>query len=236
MTAAVTPRQTSELEPLSWGTLLRTHSREASLRRHYENIVKRLLLGERSSGKTVLAITSARDGEGKTTTAVNVAVTLARGGRKTLLIDADWTSRRLGKLFGLGAVTGLADILTGKADLEECTVAAEGQPGLRVLPWGSNGVSVWGSGLVEGLAETIRKAEGSGDIVLIDMPSVGQYTDPVVLGGIVHGFLLVVGCDFVSRRDVQAACRDITSNRGEIVGVVLNRVPHYVPKYFLGHR
>ena len=85
---------------------------------------------------TVLAVTSSVDGEGRSTTAVELASSFAELGRRVLLIDADLREPRLGRLLGLTGSAGLSAVLLGDAKLE-AAVQTWGQHGLRVLPGGA---------------------------------------------------------------------------------------------------
>jgi polysaccharide biosynthesis transport protein len=169
-------------------------------------------------------ITSARAGDGKSTTAANLGVVLAQAGRTVLLIDADLRKPRLGSLFGFGTAsgTGLTAVLSGDVTLTEAVRPLE-IPGLSILTSGTrppNPSELLGLPVME---KVLSEAADQFDIVLVDTPPLLPVTDGFVVAGIVSGTIVVVNAQKNSRRELRQVCAQVGRVGGTILGVVLNR-------------
>ncbi|HYE16011.1 MAG TPA: polysaccharide biosynthesis tyrosine autokinase [Pyrinomonadaceae bacterium] len=183
-----------------------------------------MLSGGRRAGLKSLLVTSGMPGEGKTTTAVNTAVSLARTGAFVLLIDADLRNPRLHTLFGLKNERGLSTLLSEDADETEALRA--------VTPDGARGVDVLTSGpMIPESAELLSSAQMSRlvkafaavyDHVVIDSPPLAFFSDGVQLSTVVDGVLLVVNSGGSSRDGARRSYRLLQDVGANVCGVVLN--------------
>lgn len=170
-----------------------------------------------------LLVTSSVAGEGKTTTAANLASVMAEDGSSVCLVEADLRSPRLLEYYGVEAVAGLTDVLIGEAGLEDV-----------LQPVGDSRVHLIGAGqtpadsaqLLSGSAMTtlLRELESRFDVVILDGPPVHPVTDAVVLSDIVDEVLLVVGVGVVRSDTLLESLESLDLVHAEVVGLVLNRL------------
>ena len=173
----------------------------------------------------LLAITSSAPGEGKSTIAVNLALTLAEQGSRVLLIDADLRRPQVHRILGVDRRPGLSDVLTGQAEPEHAIIPSPVHPGLSVLPGGSATGSpaelVGGDNfmsLVLGLREQF-------DTVLVDTSPVLAVTDAALIGTVADGTLVVVRANETDQGALSRAVEQLRRVNANLVGIVLNDVP-----------
>lgn len=177
--------------------------------------------------KTVL-VTSSLPGEGKSTTATNLAIALAQAGQTVCLVDADLRRPMIDEYLGLERNAGLTTALIGTADVNDL-LQAWGDDSLFVLTSGQippNPSELLGSREMKHL---ILRLEEVFDTVIIDAPPLLPVTDAAVLSQHVGGVVLVVGSQKLRTQDFEkslAALRMVGSN---LLGVILNRLPSKGP-------
>ncbi|KJJ84490.1 chain-length determining protein [Candidatus Omnitrophus magneticus] len=171
-----------------------------------------------------LLLTSSCPQEGKTTTAINLAVVMAMAGEKTLLVDADLRQPRIEKVFNLKDKLGLSDVLIGNAKWEQMIIETNIK-NLFILPAGSippNPSELLGSGKMTTFLEDIDKKY---DRIIIDSPPVLAVTDAVILSGKVDGTIIVARASHTHRHAICQAKELIeTVDTAHIVGMILNMV------------
>jgi protein-tyrosine kinase len=172
-------------------------------------------------GVKVVMLASAQTAEGKTLTAVNLALTLSESyKRNVLLIDADLRRPSVGKVFGLPPASGLSECLKS-SELQALRITnVTDSLGLLLAGTADNDPM---SGLTSGrMQEIIEQAAAGFDWVIIDTPPVGLLTDAHLLSAMVDAAVLVIDAGTTQHPVVQRAIETI--GRTKIVGVVLNRV------------
>jgi polysaccharide biosynthesis transport protein len=187
--------------------------------------------------KTV-AVTSASPQEGKTIVSVNLAITMAQAGMKTLLIGSDMRKPMIARIFGGGQTPGLSEILlgncpwheavqtvtdmiVGKMSLEE-VLLTPGLDNLHLIPAGSippNPAELMDS---KRLREFIEEAKREYDLLLFDSPPILSTADAVILGSKMDGVLLVYRVGTVSRGLLKRATAQLEQVNSRILGVILN--------------
>ena len=217
---------------LSWNEIADLHERDADFRRVYENIAQRIFLRTENADKRVFLVTSAVAGEGKTMTAVNLAAALARGGQRTLLIDGNRRHPAAGPLFGSAALPGLTEVLSGETARDVAIVEDARLAALRMLPVGRTNGESWDVFVSSAFQVFVDELRQTNDYVLIDAPAMSESTDPASFAKRADGVLLVVACDRTPRKSVLEARDRLLAIGANIIGVVMNRVPDYVPSYF----
>jgi capsular exopolysaccharide synthesis family protein len=172
--------------------------------------------------KTVL-VTSGQPGEGKTTTVVNTAISLAQLGASVLIVDCDLRKPSVHKVFGLEHSKGLSTYLSRDIDVDELITKLQ-IPNLSVLPCGPippNPAELISSERMKGLLRALCQRY---DHVLIDSPPLIHVTDPVILSSLVDGVILVVHGGKSTRAVTQRARQELAAVGAKVFGVVLNNV------------
>ena len=171
----------------------------------------------------VLLLTSSHAGEGKTTTAINLAITLAQTGARVVLLDCDLRRPRIHRIIGRDNNEGLRQYLSGKADLDAVVKVSE-IPNLSIITAGPlypNPTELLGSPrMKEGLAWLA----GEYDYVVIDSSPVLAVSDARILATMVDGVILVVKGGVTPKEVVQHAKRLIEDVHGRLLGILLNNV------------
>ncbi|MGM7777335.1 polysaccharide biosynthesis tyrosine autokinase [Arthrobacter sp. KNU-44] len=177
------------------------------------------------SGKaSSVVVTSSIPGEGKTTTATNLAIALAQAGQTVCLVDADLRRPMVGEYLGLERSVGLTTALIGQADVNSL-LQQWGTDQLYVLTSGQippNPSELLGSGEMKDL---ILRLESAFDTVIIDAPPVIPVTDAAVLSQHVGGVLVVVNTQLMKQQILLKSLTSLELVGANILGVVLNRLP-----------
>lgn len=171
-----------------------------------------------------LVVTSALSEEGKTSTAVNLAVSLAQAGLRTLLLDGDLRRSSAARLLGLDDAVGVTTILVGKTTFREA-VQRHALTDLDVLAAGQappNAAELLQSQAMANLLAEVRETY---DVVIVDSPPLIPVTDGAVLAAQVDGALMVVRHGRTTREQWTTAVARLTSVDARAIGVVLNMVP-----------
>lgn len=173
----------------------------------------------------MIVVTSSGQGEGKTTTIANLAITFAQSGCKTLLIDADLRRPKIHRTFGLLNRFGLTTILAmqDKSNYQEYVhgVDIENLYVLTSGPTPPNPSELLASNSMKAFLERIREEY---DIILIDSPPIGTVTDPAILSTSVDGTILVAASSRVEIEALQRAKGLLERVNANIIGVVLNKI------------
>ena len=193
-----------------------------------------LMFVDVTTGRHSFVITSAVPGEGKTTTAVNLALAMADSGRRTLLVDADLRNPSVAKTLGMEGSVGLTTLLLGDADLDD-VIQTWGSAGMDVLPAGPippNPSELLGSAPMEALLTRLMQEY---DFVLIDSPPVVPVIDAVVIERLTGGLLMVVGVDRTKKKDLAAALKQLETVGAHVSGFARNFVVSKSSDYRYGY-
>lgn len=170
-----------------------------------------------------LLVTSPSAGEGKTTTAANLAIALAQSGERVLLVDADLRRARLGVALGLESAMGLTNLVTHRLTPDE---ALQGWRDLIAViasgPLPPNPSELLGSASMASVVASLREMC---DVVVFDAPPVLPVTDAVVLSTQVDGVILVARSGRTQRGSAVEARRRLDGVGANVIGCVLNAVP-----------
>jgi capsular exopolysaccharide synthesis family protein len=206
----------------------------------YEDAIRTLrnsiLLGEMAQECKTLLFTSAAPSEGKSTTAVHLAVAHARQQHKTLLIDCDMRRPTVHRRFGLPNSMGLSDVMLGSLDWRKVVLEPEAVPSLGVIPAGTvtrRATDVVGLALPAILEEAAREY----DLVILDAPPLLGFPEPLQMAALADGVVIVARAGQTSRKGVASVLSTLQRLRANVVGVVLNEVHKEISNsyYYYGY-
>ena len=170
----------------------------------------------------VIGVTSALPGEGKSTTSVNLAFSLADAGEQVLLIDADMRLPTLSLLLDIECIPGLSDYLvTGDQTLPFLKPTKQ-HKNLHIIPAGNlppNPAELLG---LERMREMLESMAAVYDYILIDLPPINVVTDAAVISKYVDGVLMVVRQNYDKKHTLDDALRFLKYADARIIGFVLN--------------
>ena len=202
-------------------------------------------------GGKVLVVTSPTLQEGKTTTIVNLALTMAQNGQKTLLVGANMRRPSIHRFFGIEREPGLSDILVGNAQWRDCVrgvadilmgrfemedvMAAPGLDNLHIIEAGPIPANPSELLSTQAMTDFLRAVAAEYDIVLVDTPPILPVTDSAIVSGKADGVLLVYQAGKVGRLVLKRAKTHLESARAQVWGVVLNDLQTEVSGYTYTH-
>jgi capsular exopolysaccharide synthesis family protein len=170
-----------------------------------------------------LIVTSSLPGEGKSTTAANLALTLADSGARVILVDADLRRPSVADYMGLEGSAGLTTVLIGRASVDDV-----------VQPWGAGYLHVLTSGQIppnpsellgsQAMSHLLAELAQRYDHVIIDTPPLLPVTDAAVLSRLTGGAIIVAGAHKVHRHQLEEGIRSLETVNARVLGIVLNRV------------
>lgn len=170
-----------------------------------------------------IVITSSIPGEGKTTTALNLAVSLADAGLRVVLIDADLRRPAVAEYLGLESSVGLTTVLIGRANVQD-VVQPWQKTSLDILPAGQippNPSELLGSAAMIALLGELSHYY---DRIVLDSPPLLPVTDAAVLSRLAGGTLMVVGADHLHRVQLRKSIGSLETVGANIMGLVINKI------------
>jgi polysaccharide biosynthesis transport protein len=175
--------------------------------------------------KTIL-VTSPGPGDGKTTTAINLATVMAQNGSRVLLVDADLRKPRLHRDFGKSQSPGLTDCIAGSQDeqSEASTISQSDVERLFVMPSGNqppNPAELLSS---DRMAKVVAMSARTFDHVIIDTAPILGLADSIVLSRLVDGVIVVAAAGATAKESIKISMRRLAQVRAPVLGVVLNSV------------
>lgn len=201
--------------------LIAKYDPKSPISEQYRNIRTNILYSSIDEEVRSILVTSSGPGEGKSTTAANLAIVFAQQGKTVLLVDADLRKPTVHYTFNLNNTAGLTSILTNQMELMEA-IHQYDEKNLYILPSGPvppNPSELLGS---RAMNHFLDKALEEFDIVLFDTPPVLAVTDAQVLANLCHGSILVVSSGKTDKEAVAKTKEQLSSSAGKILGVVLN--------------
>jgi capsular exopolysaccharide synthesis family protein len=173
-----------------------------------------------------LLITSARDGEGKTSLAAYLATGFLRSGWRVLLIDGDLRTPTLHRICGVPLSPGLSEILRGEINYEACLMPTNAD-GLSIIPAGQVDSQVLTAlTMVGGLRTVLEYLENQFDLIVIDSSPVLPVSDTLKIGQSTHGAILSVGYDETGHLPSIQRAKDRLHDVGiPLIGAVVTRIP-----------
>ena len=184
-------------------------------------------VGMRRSGR-VLIVTSSLPGEGKSTTAANVAITLAEAGERVALVEGDLRRPKLATYLGLEDGVGLTDVLIGSVELDQA-----------IQRWGAKDLAVLSSGNLppnpsellqsQEMKDVFAKLRDEFDVVIVDAPPLLPVSDAAVLAQEASGAIIVTAARKATRGQLRQALSVLERVEANVLGIVLTMVPDRGP-------
>ena len=177
-----------------------------------------------------ILVTSSEPGEGKSTTAGNLALTFAQDGKKTIIIDCDLRKPTVHKKFNISNTGGLSDVMLDYKNINKAIHNVD--KNLYALPAGKippNPSEMLGSKALDALLDELAKIY---DVIVIDSPPLLAVTDAQILSKKVDGTVLVVRSNFTKKDAVLAAKEVLTKVKANILGTVLTRADEKKHGYY----
>jgi len=214
-------------------------SSTSALSEAYRALRTSVLLSVASRAPQSVLVASASAGEGKTNTAVNLAMALAQCGSSTLLVDCDLRRPCVARMLNVDNQRGMSTFLTGNDKIEDVIQQYAPQQNLWVVPSGPtppNPAELISSETMEAMLQGLR---GRFKHIVIDSPPLLLVTDATILATLVEGVVLVVESGVTPKKLVLRARRVLDSANARILGVVLNKVrlhhDGYYGSYYRGY-
>jgi capsular exopolysaccharide synthesis family protein len=193
-----------------------------------------------TAGPLALTISSPQPGDGKSFIALNLAVSYAEMGRRTLLVDGDTRRGKLHRTLGVDRKPGLTEFLAGLAGVEEVIRrGAGGTPDL--IPCGTRRSDAPELLTRRRMRELLALARSEYEVIIVDTPPLGVGADPLILTGFTGHLLLVLRAGATNRIGASAQLEPVRASPVRLLGAVLNDVPagasygyypyRYVPGY-----
>ena len=183
----------------------------------------------------VIGITSSVHGEGKSLTIINLAYSIAESGRKVILVECDLRLPTLRKKLGMPKAVGVSNFLAGvsteKATLHK-DVLIQGFDFLQAGDIPPNPSELLGSKQFATLIDNLAEAY---DVVLIDLPPIGEVSDALVASRCTDGLVLVVRNDYTNVSDLDYALRQCKLVGAKVIGFVYNDSESKLNKYKYGY-
>ncbi len=230
------------LPSASLATQLMTLDNQSTVAEAYRALRTSVLLSSAGHPPKTILVTSGRPGEGKTTTAINTAISLAQLGASVLIIDCDLRRPKVHKVFGISHVHGLSTYLSRDAELDQL-IHALPIPNLFLLPCGPTPPNPAELVSSEKMREMLITLSQQYDHIILDSPPLINVTDPVILSTMVDGVIMVVHAGKSTRDVVRRASQELTGVGAKVFGVVLNNVnlqregydEYYYQRYYTGY-
>jgi succinoglycan biosynthesis transport protein ExoP len=219
------PPRKKTIEELVTVTDMRSASAEA-----YRTLRTNLIFSQAVQTLRTVLVTSASPGEGKTTTAANLAVSFAQHGMRVLLIDCDLRRGRLHKIFQIPREPGMTELVIGQEEAEG-VIRQTDITGLYVIASGNlppNPSELLGG---ERMRKTLASLSEAFDLIVIDTPPLLAASDGAILATLSDGVVLVLRAGSTEGEAAQQAIQQLAGVGARVVGAVLNDPDAKVPTY-----
>jgi capsular exopolysaccharide synthesis family protein len=183
---------------------------------------------------SLFSVTSPGPQDGKTTVAINLAVTMAQAGGRILLIDTDMRKPRIHKSFGLKTDKGISSVMAGDLQLKDAICKSE-VPNLDVLPCGPMPPNPAELLHTDKFRQILAQCRSSYDRIVLDSPPIGPVTDPAIIGSVTDGVVLVLRAGHTTREAAKFARRQLGDAGARILGLVINQTDRKGSGYGYGY-
>jgi capsular exopolysaccharide synthesis family protein len=197
---------------------------ESSFAEHYRNIRTSLLLSTPEQPPKTFVVTSALPQEGKTATAINLAIAFTQLGKKVAVVDCDLRRPRVHKIFRVKNTVGLTSFLVGRSRIEDVIQRYPGEPNLHIIASGPIPPNPVELVISKAMKEAMAGLRQHYDFIFIDAPPLMGIQDAILLGEHADGILLVAWGGKTPRKTIAKAKTEIEKFNIKLFGVILNKV------------
>jgi succinoglycan biosynthesis transport protein ExoP len=204
--------------------LISLEDNRSAIAEAYRHLRTSLLFSSAGKPPQTILVTSSQPSEGKTTTAINTAITLAQGGAEVVIIDCDLRRPRLHSHFGMENGHGLTNYLSGEKETDNLLKTYAGLPKLKVITSGPippNPAELLSSNEMKNLLQFLK---GNYKHIIVDSPPAISFTDAAILATLVDGVILVAMAGKSSLHLIRRFKQRLATLGARIYGVVLNGV------------
>lgn len=182
-----------------------------------------------------MLVTSSGPQEGKSTSVINMGITMAQSGSRVLIIDTDMRRPRIHKAFGVPNDVGVSSLVVGEGKIDDAVKSTE-VPGLFVMPCGPVPPNPAELLHTKAFADLLEQLNARYDKIILDSPPVGAVADAAVLATLVDGTVLVLKAGVTNREVARRTVRTLNDVKARMFGAVLNDVSleksRYVDYYY----
>ncbi len=171
---------------------------------------------------SIIGVTSAMRGEGKSTTAVNLSYVMAESGKKVLLIDGDMRIPSVAKKMGIENTFGLTDLLRGAGSVQMGTFKSPENNNWYIMPSGAlppNPSELLGSLRMKNVLKTLSE---NFDCIIIDLPPVNLVSDALAVSKFISGMIVVIREDYTEKKELETCFRQLKLSDVNVLGCVIN--------------
>ena len=218
-------------DPMKKTAYLLTQKLSFNVQEAYRSLRTNVMFALPGSGCKCIGVSSPTPGDGKSTTASNLAISLAQIGKRVILVDCDMRLPTIASKFRVKSIPGLSDFLVGEARIEEVIRTVENCD-LHILPSGN--IPPDATGLLEAkqLESLFNALRGVYDYVIVDLPPVVTVPDAVILSKHLDGYLLAIRQKQTVHRAVKEMLRLLQLADANVIGFVMTGADSGNGKYY----
>ncbi|MFO3667185.1 CpsD/CapB family tyrosine-protein kinase [Anaerococcus kampingiae] len=169
----------------------------------------------------IIAMTSSKPSEGKTTVVYKLAQSFAENGERVVLLDFDLRAPKVGGVAGIDNNVGLTNVITGKLELDRALYRDKGQENLFLLlsgPTPPNPAEILASNHIKDLVNELSQ---SFDYVFIDTPPVGLFTDASIVSTFCDGMIFAIKSNDTKKEEISRALDNLKKVNAKVIGAIL---------------
>lgn len=171
---------------------------------------------------SIIGVTSAMRGEGKSTTSVNLSYVMAESGKKVLLIDGDMRIPSVAKKMGIENNFGLTDLLKGAGSVQISSFKSAENSNWYIMPSGAlppNPSELLGSARMNNVLKALSE---NFDCIIIDLPPVNLVSDALAVSKYISGMIVVIRQDYTEKKEIESCFRQLKLSDVNVLGCVIN--------------
>ena len=185
-----------------------------------------ILLSNQGRPLGSLLVTSSLPGEGKTTTAVHLAMAHAEQGHRTLLIDCDLRRPSVHKYFSISNERGMSAVSMGSSSWENVVVAVKDRPNLDVILAGPTSRRSAFVKVGQALAQLLEEASHEYDLIVVDAPPVLGFPEPLQIATAVDGIIVMALAGESQYRVIRSTLTTLKRLHSNVIGIAMNKMKH----------